>query len=57
MAWFCHHHRHRLPMHQREFIADTLLGYGFNDGRITSWQLEELRSIVRSLTAAPARWA
>lgn len=54
MAWWCHHHRHRLPVHQRELVEDLLLGRGdgFDDGQICSWAVQELRALVARVRAA-----
>lgn len=52
MAWFAHHHRHRLPVQEREFVEDMLLGRGQHYGRVTEWHLRRLREIVRGLKAA-----
>jgi hypothetical protein len=49
LAWFCHHHRHRLPTHQRELVEDLLLGRAQHQGRVMQWHLQELRRIAASL--------
>jgi hypothetical protein len=54
MAWFCHHHRHRLPEHHRQFVEDLLLGQGdaFDCGQVCIWAITELRSLVAIVQAA-----
>ncbi|MCP3397825.1 MULTISPECIES: hypothetical protein [unclassified Bradyrhizobium] len=56
MAWWCFHHRYRVPVHQRELVEDLLLGRGegFANGQICRWAISELRAIVVSVRAALA---
>jgi hypothetical protein len=53
MSWWLHYHRHQLRKEQRELVADMLLGQGdgFDCGRVQTWAIAELRSIVAGLQA------
>jgi hypothetical protein len=54
LAWYAHYYRHDLPGHQREFVADCLLGAGdaFEDGQIRVSAVRELRRIVAGIRQA-----
>ena len=49
MCWFLHFHRNQLQKHQRERVADMLLGTGFPEGRCTPAHLIELRRLVSGI--------
>ena len=54
MAWWLHWHRHQLRVEQRELVADMLLGQGdgFDCGRVQTWAIDELRSMVAIVRVA-----
>jgi|GEM_PF-3679405 len=59
MCWYCWHHRYHLPIHQREFVEDMLLGRGdgFDEGRIRNWAIDDLRALAaRVRSGAAVRW-